>query len=511
MGAATFLIASVVMVRGHASLEVDSIERAATEVLVSGHLRDAELFTGLPGRAVEGRLSGKGGGEARAQVATTAGGAFTLSLPGAPLATGEAAAVELGFAGDEGYLAARAGPIAVDGERLAVALVMRGPAEIVVSGETRGGAVGASTQALAISARAGGAAVSLPILVEDERGREIAQAKSLPARIEIDSLRLGAPGPARLIARFAGDRRYAPAEAMLDTTVVTEVRVTLASDDDLVRLGREIAVGGEVHDAAGPVAGAAVSILVQGALAQAATTDALGRFAARLETDGWPPGRVEIHARTQSDVPWRRAGLSSAVRVRIAARSSLDARALGVLTAACAAALALLALARLREGRVVAAPSATLASTGLLPVLAAGERPASPFDLGVELLLWDGFDAHPIAGGRLVIGGRAHVAGVDGRIAILALPAGAHEATVEAPGYAPCRVRLSVPHRGELRGARVALRSARAEALACYRDAVEPTLGSAWRLRTPGEVAVLQPALAETCASFAARYFGGST
>jgi hypothetical protein len=99
----------------------------------------------------------------------------------------------------------------------------------------------------------------------------------------------------------------------------------------------------------------------------------------------------------------------------------------------------------------------------------------------------------PVAGARLaaVCGVLTQAADADGAGHFeLALSSGTWRVEVSAPGYLREIVTAEVPHRGELRGARVDLVPVRERVFAIYREVVAPLLPSSelWGVWTPREI-----------------------
>lgn len=344
------LAAPVIAVRGHARLDLHAVERGGDAVLVQGELRDAELLMGLAGRRVVARMDGIA---TVAETRTDAGGGFSLSV----VLDRGATAMTVRFAGDDEYLAADAGPVSVEeaGGRIAVALAMEAPERIL------------DNATFAISASAHGQALSLPVVLVDGSGRELGQSAKLPARLALVRQALGLPGMMRVTARFAGDAHYAAAEASVETMLVASTDVTLETDDDQGRLGTAISMSGVVRDETGPLVDELVALHVRGEVAAVVSTDAEGRFAARVDTrDRAISGRLEVFARTQPQVPWRAAGQSVPIRVEVNARPQHRAGVFWAMTLACVACLLTeIGLRRRGERRASSSPSEATAAVGL--------------------------------------------------------------------------------------------------------------------------------------------------
>ncbi len=112
---------------------------------------------------------------------------------------------------------------------------------------------------------------------------------------------------------------------------------------------------------------------------------------------------------------------------------------------------------------------------------------------------------------------RTTVSGPDGRFAFEALPVGEWTAVVRAAGHVSERFSVTIPHRGELRGARIDLVPVRERAFAIYRSAAQPLLPrpELWGIWSPRQIVDhvrarrSPPALAALTAQIEEVYFSG--
>jgi hypothetical protein len=253
-------------------------------------------------------------------------------------------------------------------------------------------------------------------------------------------------------------------------------------------------LSGELADASGPVAGAAVSLWASGAGAgdddarafSTATTDARGRFVAAARGGSLAPGHWFVEARYRPPVSWRESSRSPSVSVTALAPQPLSA-AFYVSPIVTALALASIALARRRpwrklvERRERRAAAAARPSAGLTenrPRLLSTLRPPADHGLSGWVCEAPSGDPVPIATVHATTAEGTRSATVDeqGFFAFEALPAGRLTVEVSAPGYVAERFERALPHRGELRGARILLVPIRARIFSTYRAATLPLL-----------------------------------
>ena len=114
---------------------------------------------------------------------------------------------------------------------------------------------------------------------------------------------------------------------------------------------------------------------------------------------------------------------------------------------------------------------------------------------------------------------RAAVTDARGRFTFEELPPGAHRARVSGAGYVSEHFSLSIPHRGELRDARIDLLPVRERIFTLYREAAAPLLPRVelWGVWTPRQIvdhvrgARPAPALASLTDYVEEKYFSGRT
>lgn len=337
----------------------------------------------------------------------------------------------------------------------------------------------------------------------DESGR---------AQIEIPGAQLAPAGPKRLVARFAGDDAFNATEAsssfLLTTTSTTEFRI----DDVDLSFESRLRGQGRVVDATGAgIAGAPVALVVGSRrLGEGLAADD-GSFSLSVSGSEVGDGSHNVQAVFEPTRLWQRASRSSPVQVQIAAPQPVPiAYTIAAFAATLAAMLAFLALrtrfwegwlARLRRTEESPAPRRTPGEappvhTGLAearPGLVSTLRRAS--ERGFSGQVRNAVTSRAVPGARLAL---RHpelgelVADTDaaGHFELEELGLGEWQVTVTASGYCSETFAVSVPHRGELRGARVDLLPVRERVFAMYRAAAEPLLPEPglWGIWTPRQI-----------------------
>jgi len=335
--------------------------------------------------------------------------------------------------------------------------------------------------------------------------------------------RLGPPGAKRIEVRFAGDDAFDGARGQTTLLLRSATSLTFELDSRSIGFdGRLRGHGRLVDDRDQGIGGQAISLSVDGPTpgeeaktapetrsVDDAVTAADGSFALEAGASELGPGTFRVQAVFDSSVPHLDGKRSTPIQVVVAERRPVPvAYSLAAFGLTAGALLAFVALRRrpwtrwmktLRgETAAAAAPSAAHAPphTGLAlarPGLAATLR--RPHDFGFSGLVADATSGAPIAGARIAVaapGGEPRVAESDeaGRFALEELPPGLLRAEVSCRGYVREQFALSIPHRGELRDARVDLLPVRERIFALYRGAAEPLLPrpELWGVWTPRQI-----------------------
>jgi hypothetical protein len=361
---------------------------------------------------------------------------------------------------------------------------------------------------LAITVRAGPIDAPLPALgtIHTDAGGE--------GELELALGALGGAGRKRVEVSFPGDAMWSAARAETTVHVASATDLELSLTSAVVSAAGRLGGHGRLSDAAGAgIAGAEIAIEGAGRRLVDLVTDRAGAYSFAIAASELGTGSIAVQAvfdpaRSGAGAGSHLQPSRSPVRpVRFEPRRPVPVSlAVGafVLTAAAIGAFVLLRtrpwerwLGRLR--RAPAGPAApsdarlpeglTLARPGLVNTLRRAH------DLGFTGVVRSAPSGQPLAGARVEveIAGQAPAqatSAADGGFALEDLPPGEHQARVSAPGHVAVRFALGVPHRGELRGARVDLIEVREQIFTLYRAVAEPLLprSDLWGIRTPREI-----------------------
>lgn len=499
----------VLQVRARARLDLDSIRRAPRdesriELTLRGHLIDADVNSGIDQGTVVVDIEGPNG-FFKIAVATDQNGGFEVR---APLKPGDYQLRMLGGKDDPGHLYDRAQPI----ER-ALNLLRTTPM-ITVKGADE---ASAGQQAIRLeietqdpgddleASNAAPTAIELPVTVfADGKRVEDLITHGGRAGIDVPVSALGKPGTtSQLVVRFGGDSLRNPTEATHPVKITTPTQLTLTSSSSELAWRGHVDLSGVLADLLGPVAGGAIELTTvpEGRVLGTATSDDKGRFEIRLEGGKEKPGTLFVEARYSSGPSFREGSRSPAVALTLLAPAPhpLGFWLSPLITIAAIGGVVVArkkpwrSLARRRAAaleRKTAAPTAGL--TENRPRLLSTLRPANDHGLSGQIVELPSLRAVVTATVVITAGEVAHTITVDehGNFAVEDLPAGAVIVEVSAPGYVPERFRRAIPHRGELRQARVTLVPIRERIFAAYRAAAvpllpEPRLAETW---TPREL-----------------------
>lgn len=510
LSAAQAAAAPTIDVRARTRVSVDAVVRTGAGVHIRGTLADATTGEGVVGRHVLLEIDG-----GQRQVTTVAGpgGRFDATVD-VPAGTHEVAAR---FSGDESYGESATLPRAYDVDKATIAVSVRidGPvdsaAREAVAHLTATSNEGPEIVPLVVRAGdAGGAALqTVGTVPTDSRGEAIL---AIPRAV------LGAPGPKRVIVRFEGSNVWNPAEDETTFFVQASTKIVdlklptapVAFEDDLVVAGR-LVEGPEGTDK--PVSKAVVVLAIGGKRVQESVTDETGRFELRTDASDYGPGTVQLTVAYDSSMPWRRGARLGPYPVEIAKPEPVPLSYTLLTFALTAAAVVGYVLLRTRPWvRLAAAvrrrrrkpdtamvvPPASSDDAAPVP----GLRLARPSfisslrraaDHGFTGRVTDVVRGQPIGGARLVLTSgpekRELVADENGHFETL-LPSGWWLVEVSAHGYVTESIRAPIPHRGELRGARIDLLPVREKVFAIYRQIAAPLLPKPelWGVWTPREI-----------------------
>ena len=352
------------------------------------------------------------------------------------------------------------------------------------------------------------------------------------AEYALPAARLGPPGAKRIEVRFAGDDAFDAASGQTTVLLHSATALTFELESRSIGFDGRLRGRGVLKDDLGQgIGGQLISLSVDGTPAAAiegtaparsgtgprsetrtmddAVTGADGSFALEARASELGAGSFRVQAVFEATAPHLDDKRSTPVQVVVAERRPVPvAWSLAAFGFTAGALIAFVALRRrpwtrwvdkLRGETAAAAPPAARDApphTGLAlarPGLAATLR--RPHDFGFSGLVADAATGAPIAGARVEVSApdaEPRVAETDeeGRFSLEELPAGLLRAEVSCSGYVREQFALSIPHRGELRDARVDLLPVRERIFALYRGAAEPLLPrpDLWGVWTPRQI-----------------------
>ncbi|MCA9678916.1 MAG: carboxypeptidase regulatory-like domain-containing protein [Myxococcales bacterium] len=482
--------------------------------VVSGQLVDRFSGVGLGHEQITLQLAGR-----PVTTTTRADGTFEVSV----VAPGGKQDVAVSFAGSDSLDPSDVRLDQVDIDKMGVDLQLTTEA---VPGGVR----------IQVAAASAGVAVDLPITLSvgapDVAPEELEKVADVVGNSSFVLTRVAAHGPGRrrVHATFAGDSVYAPAtaDATVELSSATTTTLTLSSgdvayEDDVVATGRVVDEDG--HGLARvPVA----LIADEHRLAQV-VTGADGAFRIRVEAGAVGQGRRAVQAAAEPTEAWLRTSRSQVAFVEVAAPQPVPVAytiAAFAITALCA--LGFLAartrpwqkLRRPPPDERAAADPAVEPQGGLIPsrscLVSTLRRPG---DHGFGGVVRDAIRHRPLPGAhvKLRLSGRGLEAdgGDDGTFVVEALGAGEWQVEVSRHGHCTERFTVTIPHRGELRGARVDLMPVRERIFSLYKRAAVPLLPdpALWGVWSPRQVfdhvraARPAPALADLTDFVEERYF----
>jgi hypothetical protein len=322
---------------------------------------------------------------------------------------------------------------------------------------------------------------------------------------------LGGPGPKLVRATFAGDDTFDPASDERSFLVASATRIAFDADEVEVRFeGRVRGSGRLVDDLGRPVSGQPISLVADVKGARRVLDDTLsgadGQFSLDAPASELGPGKHMVQAVFESPRSYLESSRSSPARIGVAERRPVP---VGYSLAAFAAtAMSIVAFVALRTrpwtrwikrlrgasaGRGAGGSDERDAPphTGLSPA-----RPGlvstlrRPSDRGFTGRVADAVTGEPIAEARVELGDAGLLTGADGRFELEDLPDGEHGAQVSREGYVTESFAVTIPHRGELRDARVDLLPVRERIFQLYREVAEPLLPrpDLWGVWTPRQI-----------------------
>lgn len=477
--------APLVQVRSRSHLELTEAHRSGDAFLISGRLLDDATTGGIPEEAVHLTLRPRAMAGERSSLVdldlpTGEGGGFELRIPSGTLsATPDGVTLELSFAGGRGYLAAP--------RLVTLVSVARGSLDLALDAPP---AIDLSAGALTVTLRAseGGAPRDVEIGLYGDGDQLVGSALTGPrgeATSRVPLAWLGGAGRHTIEARFDGDALDNPCSRTISALAYETTRLTLITKQESVTADQRLAFSGTLLAEDRPAAGATVTLDAEGRPAAATLTDRQGRFSFALAASDFPGGRVDFVARYDPDRESRRGAISTPFYVTILPARPFPVRALvwPLIAILATTALGWLAARRLRGraaqgSRSLSAPSPPTGLRARSPALMARLRSAR--DRTIAGTIEDAIFARPVPSACLVLSAtsssRALVADAAGAFVLDDLADGSWIVEVSAPGYQSLRVSVTVPHRGELRGARLLVVPLRALVLEAHEQAIRPLL-----------------------------------
>jgi hypothetical protein len=481
-------------IRAQTQIQLEKVQlREEGLAEVSGQLLDKLTGDGIGGQQVRIRLGGE-----TATATTAPDGKFRTNV--AVMAGPQEIQIEFGGGP---MIEASTMTMITDPSRTQVSLA------VIVDEPKQAGA----PPTLTVRATANDLPIKLPIdiFVGAPLDKELKKLRTVTTETPFTVTRVdaGGAGTRRVRASFSGDdtRQAASTEVTLELVETSTTTMQLSSTK--LAFEDELEVKGKVVDGDGaPVARAAV-YLVSGdrrLASGATTTDGTYKFEIEAEVIGEGQFAIQV----QADAPPRSTSMkpssSEPVIIKIAAPQPVPVSYTIAAFLATGFAAAGFFLARSKPWRRFRrpAPAAEAAPAqaveGDLTGGLVANRPGvmstlrRPNDDGVSGVVRDTVRGRPVADAvvRLLLGTEEREVRTadDGSFAIEKLPAGEWRAEVAAPGHVTERFGLSIPHRGELRGARIDLVPVRERVFQLYRRAAEPILPEArlWGIWSPRQI-----------------------
>jgi hypothetical protein len=470
----------VIHVRARLRIDLDAVERVAGGLVVRGSLRDDASDEPVVGRVVAFSVEGANGFNHYAEPTGPDGGfRWRAQLPLGSYR------LHLGAGGDPEYLAPAPIDRTIDVGRRTPTVTLQVPARVAAHAPTMHVVVEAHESDGLGPPRAFEGFAWLSIA---GRGRSSLSVEN--GRAESDEIGpFGRAGKrVDVTASILDDNDRNSASATRSVLLTTATTVTLAAGADRVAPDKLVLVTGTLHDDDGPIAGAFVVIgLENGADVASFATDRAGRYSGWLRGHDLPTGPVFLEARFRPQQDWRDASVSATVPLEVLPAPPIALWPYVVSPALTLLAAAIVFAARdrrwrrwLRVGRrarriaavPTTAPGLTESRRGILSSLRRADH-------GLTGVVVDAADDRPIPTATLVAraaDGESRAAAVDerGRFAFEDLAPGPLLVEIAAPGYVGERFSRTLPHRGELRNARVRLVPVRARIFDAWRRAATP-------------------------------------
>ncbi len=318
----------------------------------------------------------------------------------------------------------------------------------------------------------------------------------------------GGAGLYRVRVRFAGDARTQSASKETTIEVVTATTTTMTLTGPRLAFGDRLGVAGTVLDEdLQPVAGAAVTLTTADRRLAHFTTGNDGNYAFSIKAAELGAGTATLQATADPGRSYARPSSSAPQRIAVAsphpAPDSYTVLGFLVTSLAAAAFLAARKAARSRLQRRASLPDCDAVEAETREATAGGIELAKP---GLAAALRRATDhcfggaVYDVVRGRPIGNATIRAAnGIDRREATCAetgnfcfesLAPGHWDVSVSAPGHVTERFSIAIPHRGELRSARIELVPVRESAFQLYRKVAEPALPNRrlWGIWSPRQI-----------------------
>ncbi|MGE0869822.1 MAG: carboxypeptidase-like regulatory domain-containing protein [Kofleriaceae bacterium] len=317
----------------------------------------------------------------------------------------------------------------------------------------------------------------------------------------------GGAGQRRVRATFPGDstRQPATAEVMIDLT--SSSRTTIHASTTTLAYEDELAIDGTVVDEDNaPIARSAVTLVAGDRRLAQGATDEDGSFTFEIEAELLGTGQYALQVRADPATSYIKRSQSDPVFVAVAAPHPVPVSYTIIAFVATGLAAGGFLMARAKPWtrvRKQVRPAEEPVDQGEAEQIAGGLVAARPgivstlrraADDGFAGVVRDTVRGRPVSEAtvRLVLGDveRAILSARDGSFALENLTPGEWRAEVGAAGHVTERFTVTIPHRGELRGARIDLVPVRERVFQLYRRAAEPILPEPrlWGIWSPRQV-----------------------
>jgi hypothetical protein len=459
---------------------------------VRGQLLDKLTNLGIGSQAVHIVL-----GDREATAITRPDGSFSAALPAEP----GPVRVTLRFGGDRSLDRAESMEVVTDPAKQHVELAIDKVADVPAGAMLR------------VAASGDDGPLALPLIVEiapyrsDKWKPLLGGPGTREARL-LARREAGGAGLYRVRARFAGDARTQSASKETTIEVVTATTTTMALTGTRLAFGDRLGVAGTVLDEdLQPVAGAAVTLTTADRRLAHFTTGNDGNYAFSIKGAELGAGTATLQVTADPGRSYAKPSSSAQKRIAVASPhptpDSYTVLGLIVTSLAAAAFLAARKSARSRLQRRASLPDldavgaeAREATAGGIelakPSLAAALRRATDHCFGGSV--YDVVRRRPIGNATVraanSVDRREATCSETGSFCFESLSPGHWDVSVSAPGHLTERFSIAIPHRGELRSARIDLVPVRERAFQLYRKVAEPALPNRrlWGIWSPRQI-----------------------